>query len=93
MHTFDEAEACIQLVSDPGVQHINGDVCHVLTEERRMAATIVKYGCCLTNPRLADTSRGAVGDGSLAELISCTVGAWHEQEDSVRSLQECRPAQ
>ena len=65
VHTFAEAERYIQAVDHPGVQHINGDVYHMLTEERHIAETVVQYGHRLTNLHLADTNRGALGDGML----------------------------
>jgi D-psicose/D-tagatose/L-ribulose 3-epimerase len=48
-----------------GVQHINGDVYHMLSEESHAAETIARYGNRLTNLHLADTNRCALGDGSL----------------------------
>ena len=65
VHTFAEAEKYIDAVDSPGVQHINGDVYHMLTEESHIADTILKYGHRLTNLHLADTNRCALGDGSL----------------------------
>lgn len=65
VHRFEEAEAYIEMVNHPGVRHINGDVYHMLVEESHIAQTIVDYGHRLTNLHLADTNRGALGDGSL----------------------------
>ncbi len=65
IHSFDEAEAYIKLVNHPGVRHINGDVYHMLVEESHIGETIVNHGSRLTNLHLADTNRGALGDGSL----------------------------
>lgn len=65
VHTFEEAEAYIQAVDHPGIQHINGDVYHMLTEESHLAETIVKHGSRLTNLHLADTNRCALGEGML----------------------------
>lgn len=65
VHTFAEAEKYIQKVGSPGVQHINGDVYHMLVEESHIADTILKHGTRLTNLHLADTNRCALGDGSL----------------------------
>jgi D-psicose/D-tagatose/L-ribulose 3-epimerase len=65
VHSFDDAERYIQQLNMPGVQHINGDVYHMLTEESHIGETIIKHGDRLTNLHLADTNRCALGDGSL----------------------------
>lgn len=65
VHTFAEAERYIAAVNHPGVQHINGDVYHMLVEESHIPQTLVDHGSRLTNLHLADTNRGALGDGSL----------------------------
>lgn len=65
VHTFEEAERYIQAVDSPGVQHINGDVYHMLVEEAHIPDTILRYGSRLTNLHLADTNRCALGDGML----------------------------
>lgn len=65
VHTFADAERYIKQLGQPGVQHINGDVYHMLVEESHIAQTIVDYGSRLTNLHLADTNRCALGDGSL----------------------------
>ncbi len=65
VHTFAEAEKYIKAVNSPGVQHINGDVYHMQSEESSIAATIVKYGQRLINLHMADSNRCALGDGSM----------------------------
>jgi len=65
VHTFADAERYIRQLDHPGVQHINGDVYHMLVEESHIADTIVRRGSRLTNLHLADTNRCALGDGSL----------------------------
>ncbi|MHB9037206.1 MAG: sugar phosphate isomerase/epimerase family protein [Armatimonadota bacterium] len=65
IHTFDAAEDYIARLNHPGVQHINGDVYHMLVEESHISETIVQHGPRLTNLHLADTNRSALGDGSL----------------------------
>ena len=65
VHTFADAERYIAAVDHPGVQHINGDVYHMLVEESHIPATLVAHGARLTNLHLADTNRCALGDGSL----------------------------
>lgn len=65
VHTFKEAEKYIEMVDSKGVQHINGDVYHMQSEESNIAETIVKYGSRLINLHLADSNRCALGDGSM----------------------------
>jgi len=65
VHTFAEAERYIQALDHPGVQHINGDVYHMLVEESHIGETILRHASRLTNLHLADTNRCALGDGSL----------------------------
>ena len=65
VHTFADAERYIQALDHPGVQHINGDVFHMLVEESHIADAVMEYGRRLTNLHLADTNRCALGDGSL----------------------------
>lgn len=64
-HTFDDALAYIETVNHPGVQHINGDVYHMLVEESHVADTIYNKGERLANLHMADTNRCALGEGSL----------------------------
>jgi sugar phosphate isomerase/epimerase len=65
VHTFADAQQYIRQLNHPGVQHINGDVYHMLVEESHIAQTLADYGDYLTNLHLADTNRCALGDGSL----------------------------
>ncbi|HEY3297425.1 MAG TPA: sugar phosphate isomerase/epimerase family protein [Armatimonadota bacterium] len=65
VHTFADAERYIRELDHPGVQHINGDVYHMLVEESHISDTILENGSRLTNLHLADTNRCALGDGSL----------------------------
>ena len=65
IHTFADAQKYIKTLNHPGVQHINGDVYHMLVEESHISDAIVKSGAQLTNLHLADTNRCALGDGSL----------------------------
>ncbi|MBQ8512475.1 MAG: sugar phosphate isomerase/epimerase [Clostridia bacterium] len=60
-----EAHAYIDALNHPGVAHINGDVFHMLTEEAHIGEAILACGDRLTNLHLADTTRGALGTGSL----------------------------
>ena len=65
VHTFEDAERYITAVNSPGIQHINGDVYHMLVEEAHIPESIVRYGKRLTNLHLADTNRCALGEGML----------------------------
>ncbi|MHB0999053.1 MAG: sugar phosphate isomerase/epimerase family protein [Armatimonadota bacterium] len=65
VHTYADALEYIEQLNHPGVQHINGDVYHMLVEESHIADTVVQYGDRLTNLHLADTNRCALGEGSL----------------------------
>jgi sugar phosphate isomerase/epimerase len=60
-----QAHAYIDALNHPGVQHINGDVFHMLTEEPHIGEAVLACGDRLTNLHLADTTRGALGTGSL----------------------------
>jgi sugar phosphate isomerase/epimerase len=64
-HTVTEAKQYIDTVNHPGVQHINGDVYHMQVEESHIGSAILDAGQQLVNLHLADSNRGALGDGSL----------------------------
>lgn len=64
-HTVAEAQAYIAAVNHSGVQHINGDVYHMLVEESHIPESILVAGEALTNLHLADTNRCALGAGFL----------------------------
>ena len=62
-HTFEDAKKYIKAVSSQGIQHINGDLYHMLVEESHIGEAIVNAEGILTNLHMADTNRGALGDG------------------------------
>lgn len=64
-HTFADAQRYIAAVNHPGVQHINGDVYHMLVEESHIAYTVWQAGQQLINLHMADTNRCALGEGML----------------------------
>lgn len=64
-HTFAEARSLIEAINHPGIQHIAGDVFHMLVGEEHIGTTIVSYGHMMTNLHLADTNRRALGTGML----------------------------
>lgn len=65
VHTFEEARKYIKAVDHPGVQHINGDVYHMQSEESHIGKAILDAGEQLVNLHLADSNRCALGNGSL----------------------------
>ncbi len=64
-HTFEDAKKYIKAVDSPGIKHINGDLYHMLVEESHIGQAIVDAEGILTNLHMADTNRGALGDGFL----------------------------
>jgi D-psicose/D-tagatose/L-ribulose 3-epimerase len=64
-HTFAEAKALIEQVDHPGVQHIAGDLYHMLVGEEHIGQTILDYGSMMLNLHMADTNRTALGKGML----------------------------
>lgn len=65
IHTVDDAVRYIEAVGHPGVQHINGDVYHMQSEEPYVAAAVRAAGDRLVNLHLADSNRRALGHGSM----------------------------
>lgn len=65
VHTIADAQAYIQAVNHPGVQHINADVYHMQSEESHIGEALLAAGDRLINLHMADSNRGALGDGSL----------------------------
>lgn len=65
VHTLDEAEQYLQRLDHPGVAWINGDVYHMQTGERHIGAAILAHGERLLNLHVADSHRGALGEGML----------------------------
>ena len=64
-HTIADAQRYIAAINHPGVQHINGDVYHMQSEESHIGTAVLEAGKQLTNLHLADSNRCALGDGSL----------------------------
>jgi D-psicose/D-tagatose/L-ribulose 3-epimerase len=65
IHTFAQAKDYITRLNHPGVQHINGDIYHMLVEETHIATTIWEAGPMLTNLHMADTNRQGLGEGMM----------------------------
>ena len=64
-HTVDDAMVYINALDHPGVQHINGDVYHMQSEESHIGEAILRCGERLCNLHIADSNRCALGDGSM----------------------------
>lgn len=64
-HTFSDAKKYIKEVRSPGIQHINGDIYHMLVEESHIGKAIIDAEGMLTNLHMADTNRDALGGGFL----------------------------
>jgi D-psicose/D-tagatose/L-ribulose 3-epimerase len=60
-----DAQVYIRAVNHPGVQHINADVYHMQVEESHIGEALLTAGEQLVNIHMADSNRGALGDGSL----------------------------
>lgn len=65
VHTIADARRYVAAVGHPGVQHINGDVYHMQSEETNVAEALLDAGDMLVNLHLADSNRCALGEGSL----------------------------
>lgn len=65
VHTIADAKKYINAVGHPGVQHINGDVYHMQSEESHIGEALLDAGKMLANLHMADSNRCALGEGSL----------------------------
>jgi sugar phosphate isomerase/epimerase len=65
VHTIGDALAYIDAVGHPAVAHINGDVYHMQSEEPHIGEAIIEASNRLINLHLADSTRDALGTGSL----------------------------
>ena len=85
-HNFKEAVEYIERLNHPGIQWINGDVYHMMQEESHIGETILKHGDRLINIHLADTNRGALGEGMLnldLVLMSLYLVGYNQRESFV----------
>jgi len=64
-HTFKDAERYIEAVNHPGIQHINGDVYHMQSEESHIGQAILDADDKLLNLHMADSNRCALGHGAM----------------------------
>ncbi|QTH44228.1 sugar phosphate isomerase/epimerase [Cohnella sp. LGH] len=65
VRTIADAKAYIAAVDHPGVQHINADVYHMQAEEAHIGEALLEAGERLVNLHMADSNRGALGDGFM----------------------------
>ncbi|MBC8079156.1 MAG: sugar phosphate isomerase/epimerase [Gorillibacterium sp.] len=65
VHTIADAQKYIQAVNHAGVQYINADVYHMQVEEAHIGEALLSAGEQLLNIHMADSNRGALGDGAL----------------------------
>ena len=65
VHTISDAKKYIKAVNHPGVQHINGDVYHMQSEEAHIGEAILDAGEMLVNLHMADSNRFALGEGAM----------------------------
>ena len=65
VHTVADAKKYIAAVNHPGIDHINGDVYHMQSEESHIGEAIIVAGSQLANLHMADSNRCALGEGSM----------------------------
>ena len=65
VHTVADAKKYLAAVNNPAVNHINGDVYHMQSEERHIGDAILDADARLVNLHFADSNRCALGEGSL----------------------------
>lgn len=63
INTVKKALEYIEKVDQPEIQHLNGDIFHMLNEEEHIGEAVLKAGDNLVNLHLADSNRGAIGMG------------------------------
>ncbi|NDJ52221.1 MAG: sugar phosphate isomerase/epimerase [Chloroflexi bacterium] len=65
VHTVSDAQRYIEALNHPGVQHINGDVYHMQSEEAHIGEALMQAGQQLINLHMADSNRRALGEGAM----------------------------
>ncbi|MFC0272822.1 sugar phosphate isomerase/epimerase family protein [Metabacillus herbersteinensis] len=65
IHSISDAKEYIKAVNHTGIQYINGDVYHMLSEESNIGEALINAGDMLVNLHLADSNRRALGEGAL----------------------------
>jgi len=64
-HTVKDSLDYINQVNHPAINHINGDIYHMQSEESHIGEAIIHAGDHLCNLHLADSNRGALGEGHI----------------------------
>lgn len=65
VRTVKDAKEYISAVNHPAINHINGDIYHMQAEEIHIGEAILDAGDQLVNLHLADSNRGALGEGIM----------------------------
>jgi len=65
IRTVSEAKEYIKAVGHPSIQYINGDVFHMLSDERSVADALLEAGDMLINLHMEDSNRKALGEGCM----------------------------
>ncbi|WP_218917899.1 sugar phosphate isomerase/epimerase family protein [Lentibacillus amyloliquefaciens] len=65
IHTVSDAKKYIDAVDHQAIRHINGDIYHMQSEESHIGEAIIEAGSQLVNLHLADSNRGALGEGFM----------------------------
>ena len=65
VHSCADAAELIEMVDHPGVQHIAGDVYHMLSSDGHVGKALLDYAPRMANLHLADSNRRALGTGQL----------------------------
>lgn len=63
--TVESVQQYIKDVNHPGVQHINGDIFHMLCGERNIPEAILQAGAQLVNLHVEDSNRLPLGNGMM----------------------------
>ncbi|GGJ91020.1 hypothetical protein GCM10007063_12090 [Lentibacillus kapialis] len=64
-HTISDVKNYIEAVNHQAIKHINGDIYHMQSEESHIGKAIIDAGDQLVNLHLADSNRGALGEGFM----------------------------
>jgi sugar phosphate isomerase/epimerase len=93
VHTIADAKRYLAAVNHPGVDHINGDVYHMQSEERHIGDAIVDAGDKLVNLHMADSNRSAMGEGAmdLATIIRALYAIGYNQGDRFVTFEPLGP--
>ena len=65
IHTIKDVKKYIKDVNHAGIQNINGDIFHMINEEKHIGDSILEAGEKLTNIHIADSNRGPIGEGMI----------------------------